>query len=421
MLSQIWERCSYYRGILVGKYRALYVPEDGEGHSTNKTRHTNLLTIAALTVIALSLFYLLMSRETDINTTTIIPVTDQNDKYNYQAFHSLDENLQWLEDTLERFPKFTTRVNFGKSYQGRPIVGLKISANITTKSSKVLFINTGMHAREWAGPSQMINLVQEILTLLEESSSSSRYHFKTLLSEIDLIALPHMNPDGYQYSWTTDRVWRRTRSDNKPVIEQIGVDPSRNFPVVWDRSDIDPYTDPNESSRFDPNNYRGPSPASENCVEAFIDYFKNEIIKSYQDIAYIDVHCCAQSIFYPFGYQANDQITDEKNQRNFQVLEKISKKMADAAEKSSKKFFSHGPTYQIYGPVTGTSMDYVYDKLKVTCVFTIEMRTPETYDETDHTYTRFVFEAREIPEYSAEMLAMYRVLLAHVRDGDCAV
>lgn len=61
-----------------------------------------------------------------------------------------------------------------------------------------------MHAREWIGPA----VATFILSQLVKKDSPK------LLEMSDWAILPVVNPDGYEYSHTTDRLWRKTRSNH---------------------------------------------------------------------------------------------------------------------------------------------------------------------------------------------------------------
>ena len=62
----------------------------------------------------------------------------------------------------------------------------------------------GIHAREWIAPATVSGILREIL----DNSNTS---FSSLLSSLDIFILPLLNPDGYEYSRTKDRLWRKVR------------------------------------------------------------------------------------------------------------------------------------------------------------------------------------------------------------------
>lgn len=62
----------------------------------------------------------------------------------------------------------------------------------------------GIHAREWVGPATVLYLI-DFLTQNVPSGDED------LTDNLDWYFLPVVNPDGYEYTWTNDRLWRRTR------------------------------------------------------------------------------------------------------------------------------------------------------------------------------------------------------------------
>ena len=65
----------------------------------------------------------------------------------------------------------------------------------TTKP--VIWIDGGIHAREWISPATVTYIIHE---LLENAGSHV-----DILSEYDFYVMPLVNPDGYEYSRTNDR------------------------------------------------------------------------------------------------------------------------------------------------------------------------------------------------------------------------
>jgi murein tripeptide amidase MpaA len=69
-------------------------------------------------------------------------------------------------------------------------------------------------------------------------SSASHHHspeLSTLLEHFQIVIVPVANPDGYEYSMTKDRLWRKTRSKNGTGDNGIcmGADANRNWGYRW--------------------------------------------------------------------------------------------------------------------------------------------------------------------------------------------
>ena len=47
--------------------------------------------------------------------------------------------------------------------------------------------------------------------ILRDIVEKSNTSYSSLLSSLDIYLLPLLNPDGYEYSRTTDRLWRKVR------------------------------------------------------------------------------------------------------------------------------------------------------------------------------------------------------------------
>ena len=83
-------------------------------------------------------------------------------------------------------------------------------------------------SREWIAPAVATFIVRE---LVEDYAEHPDY-----LDKINWYFLPSANPDGYQYSWEHDRLWRKTRSDHGSILGCKGVDPNRNWGFHWAES-----------------------------------------------------------------------------------------------------------------------------------------------------------------------------------------
>lgn len=54
----------------------------------------------------------------------------------------------WLKDLAARFPKEVTLVKGGTTYEGRDILGVKVSYS-PDNANKTVWIDSLIHAREW--------------------------------------------------------------------------------------------------------------------------------------------------------------------------------------------------------------------------------------------------------------------------------
>lgn len=139
---------------------------------------------------------------------------------------------------------------------------------------------TGIHAREWIAPAVATYLAQELATL-----------GRKFLKRVTVILAPLTNPDGYEYTHTTDRYWRKNRRTT-PTPSCPGVDLNRNWGVGWG--------DP-EGSSGDPCSevYRGPESFSEPETQALRDL---ALVWMEKIRLYVSLHCMGRVILHPWGF-----------------------------------------------------------------------------------------------------------------------
>lgn len=101
---------------------------------------------------------------------------------------------------------------------------------------------------------------------------------------------PLVNPDGYEYSHTTDRLWRKNRSNNG-FIRCAGVDLNRNYGYQFGGAG----TSNSRCSEI----YRGTSAFSEPETLAHKRFF-DQTKEKFK--AFLTFHSYGQYILYPWGY-----------------------------------------------------------------------------------------------------------------------
>lgn len=72
-----------------------------------------------------------------------------------------------------------------------------------------IFIEGGVHGREWISPAVATWLLKE---LIKHNGSDANSAEREIVRSVDWYILPVSNPDGYEYSLHYDRMWRKTRS-----------------------------------------------------------------------------------------------------------------------------------------------------------------------------------------------------------------
>ena len=116
---------------------------------------------------------------------------------------------------------------------------------------------------------------------------------KNLLKETELWFVISANPDGYQFTFDHERLWRKNRASKtaRPESGGDGVDPNRNFAEHWGY-DNEGSADPADET------YRGPSAGSEpetRAMAGLIDRIKPKFQSN--------LHSFGQWLLYPQGWQ----------------------------------------------------------------------------------------------------------------------
>jgi len=256
------------------------------------------------------------------------------------------EIVEWIESLNHTT---VTKSVIGRSYGGLPIHAVKFSTG-GTAAKKSVFIDANIHAREWISGATATWIINELIT------NSSAY--QTYLNALDIHIVPMINPDGYEFCHTGDRMWRKTRSQNPGSI-CLGCDPNRNFAFHWGGES----TSPNPCS----DTYHGPRNFSESETIAVRDYIVAQETAGARFLAYITFHSYGNVWLLPWGYTSGVYPPDYSEQLSLG-------RAAIAALQSV-----HGTRYQtgqgadlLYG-VGGASDDWAKDHgIKYTT--TVEMR-----------------------------------------------
>lgn len=106
-------------------------------------------------------------------------------------------NLQiyeYIDKIAEQYPETVTLVQNSTSFEGRPLKYLKISNDNFMSNKPVIYIDGGIHAREWISPPTVTYAIHKLVENVTEPD---------LLDKFDWILFPIVNPDGYYFSYNT--------------------------------------------------------------------------------------------------------------------------------------------------------------------------------------------------------------------------
>ncbi|KAF5305651.1 hypothetical protein FQA39_LY18970 [Lamprigera yunnana] len=142
-------------------------------------------------------------------------------RISFTSFNRMAEIDAYLNQISSQYPNLVQLETIGQSYEGRNLRVVKISTN-PSANKPIIFIDAGIHAREWIAPAQALYIIQE---LVENSANID------LLNKVDWHILPVLNPDGYEYTHTSYRYWRKTVKPSGNGC--MGTDGNRNYDFHW--------------------------------------------------------------------------------------------------------------------------------------------------------------------------------------------
>ncbi|CAM9425525.1 unnamed protein product [Ectocarpus fasciculatus] len=272
----------------------------------------------------------------------------------FESYHDYEEVHAYIDSLAAEFPALAVTSSIGQTYYGKAQRLITMSTD-PSAGKPILWFDGGLHAREWITVATVTYLSD---FLLRGYGSDADATF--LLDTFDVMICPILNVDGYDYTWTTDRMWRKTLSPNDSS-KCNGTDPNRNWDFHWGEAGSSPVGCSDS--------YQGPSAASEIEVQNVQNYLFDNKDKL---AGYINFHSYSQDWMSPWGY--TDELPPDYDTQNA---------LSEAAVAAIKA--THGKTYE-YGliattvyPASGSSADYVYGVCGVKYSYGVELRDTGEY------------------------------------------
>lgn len=240
--------------------------------------------------------------------------------------------------------------NLGQSVEGRDIKMVRVA---NKAGLPIIYIEGGLHAREWIATAVTIWQINELLTSTDPMIEKLRAAFEWQF-------VPNANPDGYKYTHTTQRLWRKNRRMHAGDCN--GVDLNRNWGTNWGTEGVSW----NKCTEI----YPGSKPFSEPETMALATHLLKYKSKSgeynSQIRVYISYHAFMQMWLGPPGSGSNPPDYNRMMDAGEQAVQAMSK--------------VHGETYIAGAPVdilysaSGGSFDWVHQEVGVRYTFSPELR-----------------------------------------------
>uniref|UniRef100_A0A4W5R2A6 Carboxypeptidase A1 n=1 Tax=Hucho hucho TaxID=62062 RepID=A0A4W5R2A6_9TELE len=270
-----------------------------------------------------------------------------SDDYDYSNYHTIADIYAFQDMLVAENPNLVSKIVIGQSYQGRPLNVLKIVTD---------------YGRDAA--------------------------LTAILDKMDIFLEIVTNPDGYFYTHTSNRMWRKTRKPN-PGSSCIGTDPNRN----WDAG----FGGPGASDSPCSETYRGPKAHSESEVKSIVDF-----VKSHGNLqAFVSIHSYSQMLLYPYGYTR----TPCKDQSE---LHNLARKAITYLGSLYGTSYRYGSIINTIYQASGGTIDWTYNQ-GIKYSYTFELRDTGRYG--------FILPANQILPTAKETWLALMAIMEHTKDN----
>ncbi len=203
-------------------------------------------------------------RNADGLTSSQLAVQQAADGFKVWRDYDGDDGIeQYMIDLAAANPGILDLETIGTTVQGRDILALRLTNEALGGDKPAVLYSSTIHAREWISTEVNRRLLEWFIKGWREEKPD----VVNILNTEELWFVLVQNPDGYQYTFDVDRLWRKNLQDNDgdgEITSLDGVDLNRNFPEHWN------YDDEGSGTIFSDETYRGTSPGSEPETQAMI-------------------------------------------------------------------------------------------------------------------------------------------------------
>ncbi|KAI1487539.1 hypothetical protein F5X96DRAFT_649549 [Biscogniauxia mediterranea] len=297
--------------------------------------------------------------------------------HDYQPLSVISTWMRLL-DSMFRGRGLVRMISIGKSYEGRDIPALKVGMrpNDVTEGDPherrdTILITGGIHAREWISTSSVNYVAWSFIRSIDKDPMVTK-----ILQHFDLVFIPVLNPDGYEYTWEVDRLWRKSRQRTK-MQYCPGFDLDHAFGFQWDATEHQ--SEPCSES------YGGDEPFQAIEAARLADWARNEMENGTNFVGYLDLHSYSQQVLFPYAYSCNAQPPNMEN------LEEVAMNLAKHMRLSNGEVYTVASACE--GAVSGVSgldktrieagggsaIDYIFHEFGARYSYQIKLRDTGSY------------------------------------------
>jgi len=238
----------------------------------------------------------------------------------------------FLDQVQANYPAIAKKILVkGPLYENQNIYAMKISDNVNQDEDEPVFIlDAQHHAREVMTTEVAIDMI-DYLT----SRYSTDPQVKNWVDNIEIWVIPSINPDGSNYVFTVNNMWRKNRD---PVCQ---VDLNRNYSFYWNGCG-------GSSGSCSSDTYRGPSAESELETQGFV-----ALINQIHPIFSLSYHSYGEYIMWAYG--CGDSNEDA-------ALFELGSALNNILENDNGQTgqYAIGDIYSTIYPADGNSVDDIY-------------------------------------------------------------
>jgi carboxypeptidase T len=379
---------SFHANLLESNYEAGYLIFELDGQDMEKLRSFGFRFEYASEFVAkrdqmLSQLQSLQAARTQsgaANTVTPSLVTIQSIP-SFSCYETVEETFAVAQGFVNTRPTLASWIDAGDSWEktrgtgGYDIRVLKLTNSAIGGTKPKLFINSAIHAREYATAPLVLEFARWLVNGYGTNADAT-----WILDHHEVHLMLHTNPDGRKKA-ESGLSWRKNTNTAYcgATSNTRGVDLNRNFSFSWNSTNGQ-----GSSGNQCDLTYRGPSASSEPETKAIESYVRslwpdrrgpnqNDAAPADTSGIHLDIHSYSQLVLWPWG-------TTSTPAPNGTALQTLGRKFA---------FFNNYTPQQAIGlyPTDGTSDSVSYGELGV-AAFTIELGT--AFFESCSNYTNTI-------------------------------